>query len=105
MKGFEIMKVTRDISLKDFDFWSGAKDTVNQLSDSELDTIESVLEDEYPDGIDETTLNDIFWFEDEFISDIIGRNIYESVSRRSRSISRRGVRESRNSRSRRMRRR
>ena len=101
------MKVTRDISLKDFDFWSGAKDTVNQLSDSELATIESVLEDEYPDGIDETTLNDIFWFEDEFISDIIGRNIYESVSRRSRSrsVSRRGVRESRNSRSRRMRRR
>ena len=39
------MKVYRDIDLFDFEFWSGAKDTVNYLTKEDMDTIESILED------------------------------------------------------------
>jgi hypothetical protein len=45
--------------------WSGALDRVKCLSDDELNTIISILAEEYPDGIDETELNDFFWFEDD----------------------------------------
>lgn len=57
------MKIISDISLKDFGFWSGAKDTAEQLTDEQFDQVEAVLEDLYPDGVTDTELNDIFWFE------------------------------------------
>lgn len=56
------MKIISDISLKDFGFWSGAKDTAEQLTDEQFDQVEEVLEDLYPDGVTDTELNDIFWF-------------------------------------------
>ena len=31
------MKIISDISLKDFGFWSGAKDTAEQLTDEQFD--------------------------------------------------------------------
>ena len=52
--------------------WSGALDRVKCLSDDELNTIISILAEEYPDGIDETELNDFFWFEDETYADWLG---------------------------------
>lgn len=57
------MKIISDISLKDFGFWSGARDTAEQLTDEQFDQVEGVLEDLYPDGMTDTELNDIFWFE------------------------------------------
>lgn len=54
------MKIISDISLKDFGFWSGAKDTAEQLTDEQFDQVEGVLEDLYPDGVTDTELNDIF---------------------------------------------
>lgn len=52
--------------------WSGAKDRVKYLSDDEIDTIIDILADEYPNGIDETELNDFFWFEDEIYAEWLG---------------------------------
>ena len=61
------MKIYTERSLENFIPWSGAVDTFNHiLEEGGMDNLESVLEDLYPDGIDETTLNDIFWFEDEW---------------------------------------
>lgn len=54
------MKIISDISLKDFGFWSGARDTAEQLTDEQFDQVEGVLEDLYPDGVTDTELNDIF---------------------------------------------
>ena len=61
------MKVYDDISLRNFEPWSGAIANFNSLSYAELDEVESVLEDLYPDGISETTINDLFWFDFETI--------------------------------------
>lgn len=64
------MKITKETSLTSFEFWSGAKD--HSFTDKELEEFESHLEDLYPDGCDETTINDLFWFEEEWICECLG---------------------------------
>lgn len=76
------MKIYTEESLKNFEFWSGAKDTVKYLTDDELDTIEKILEDIYPEGMSETQINDIFWFEDDWIAEILGYNDFEEIMNR-----------------------
>ena len=74
------MKIYKEVtSWNDFDFWSGAKDTVKFLNDSEVETIFSMLEDCYPDGMSETQLNDFFWFEDDTIAEWIGWPDFETL--------------------------
>lgn len=57
------MKIYKEESLRYFEFWSGAKDRAERLTFEQLDKIEHILENEYPDGVDETTINDLFWFD------------------------------------------
>lgn len=52
--------------------WSGAADRVADLTDDQIETILGILEGEYPDGMDETELNDFFWFEDGTYADWLG---------------------------------
>lgn len=70
------MKIYREERLSRFEFWSGAKDTAEriweEMGESGFDTVEAILEDTYPEGIDETTINDIFWFEPETIFEWLG---------------------------------
>ena len=76
------MKICTEESLRNFEFWSGAKDTVKYLTDDELDTIEKILEDIYPEGMSETQINDVFWFEDDWIAEILGYNDFEEIMNR-----------------------
>ena len=73
------MKIYTENNLRDFEFWSGAVDTVKYLTDDELDTIESILEDMHPEGMDETDINDIFWFEDDWIAEMLGYKNFEEI--------------------------
>lgn len=66
------MKIIREESLSNFEFWSGAIDNAAKLTQEQFDTLESFLEDEYPEGITETELNDLFWFDFDFISNMLG---------------------------------
>lgn len=66
------MKITTEQSLSNFNFWSGAKDNAIELTTSQLDEVEGILEDLYPDGINETELNDLFCFEFETIKEWLG---------------------------------
>lgn len=75
------MTIKSEKSLRDFHFWSGAKQTVEYLTDAELDTIEQILEDLYPDGADETDINDIFWFEEDMIAEWLGYENFEQLMR------------------------
>lgn len=63
------MKITTEQSIANFNFWSGAKGNASELTLSQLNEVESILEELYPDGIDETQLNDIFWFDFETIKE------------------------------------
>ena len=67
------MKITSELSLKNFKAWSGAKDTLNKLIElDKCDELEFILDDLYPDGLTETQLNDILWFDDEWIYETLG---------------------------------
>ena len=54
------MRIYSDESLTNFEFWSKAKKIVDELTYDELESFEPIIEDMYPDGIDETELNDLF---------------------------------------------
>ena len=67
------MKITSEMSLKNFKAWSGAKDTLNKLIElDKCEELEFILDDLYPDGMTETQLNDILWFDDEWIYETLG---------------------------------
>ena len=67
------MKITSEMSLKNFKAWSGAKDTLNKLIElDKCDELEFILDDLYPDGLTETELNDMLWFDDEWIYKTLG---------------------------------
>lgn len=69
------MKIYKETILSDFEFWSGAKDFAAQLTNSEIQQVEAILDDLYPDGIDETALNDLFWFDQEAVAEWIGTTV------------------------------
>ena len=67
------MKITSEMNLKNFKAWSGAKDTLNKLIElDKCDELEFILDDLYPDGLTDTQLNDILWFDDEWIYETLG---------------------------------
>lgn len=76
------MKVQTEVSLHNFEFWSGAKDTVKYLTWDELDKIEAMLEDLYSDGINKTELNDLFWFKEDTIAEWLGYNNFDEIIER-----------------------
>ena len=73
------MKIYSEKSLNDFEFWSGAKDTVKYLTEDELNQIENILEDCFPDGMDETEINDFFWFEEDTIAEWLGYSSFDDI--------------------------
>ena len=66
------MKIYSEKSLRNFEFWSGAKENANELTGAQLDEVETILEDLYPEGMDETQINDLFWFEFDTIKEWLG---------------------------------
>lgn len=66
------MKIYSEKSLRNFKFWSGAEENANELTSAQLDEVETILEDLYPEGMDETQINDLFWFEFDTIKEWLG---------------------------------
>lgn len=67
------MKLYRELDLERFEPWSGAVDTYNRIyNEDKLNDLEFLLEDLYPEGIEETQLNDLLWFESEWLYDCLG---------------------------------
>ena len=67
------MKIYRDESLSNFEFWSGAISNAEEFTLEELDQITAELESlDDGDGYDETEINDLMWFEPEYLASLIG---------------------------------
>lgn len=58
--------------LENFTFWSGACYLAEKLTSEEFDTIEELLEELYPDGMEKTQVNDFFWFDGDTIAQALG---------------------------------
>lgn len=65
------MKIYQEKSLSRFEFWGNAKINAEQLSDYELNQLESAIEDIYPDGINETSLNEILAYDFEWVCEVL----------------------------------
>lgn len=66
------MTIKTEQSLRYFEFWSGAKSNAAMMTAEELDSVESALEELYPDGMTDTEINDLFWFDFDYVCDLIG---------------------------------
>lgn len=66
------MKVISEISLKDFEFWSGARDRAKNCTVEDFESIEEMFEELYPEGMTDTEINDFFWFEFDTIAQHLG---------------------------------
>lgn len=67
------MKIYHEISLDRFEGWSGAEDTLDRVIEAgKVDELEAILEDMYPDGIDETNLNDLLRFDSDTVFSWLG---------------------------------
>jgi hypothetical protein len=72
------MKIFSETKLVDFQAWSGAIDTKNTIIDHDkMDEFEALIDEIYPEGINETHLNDILWFDNEWVFDTLGIKIEE----------------------------
>ena len=75
------MKITKEMSLRNFEGWGGAVDTLNTLTDDQKDALEANLKELYLDGVDETRLNDLLWFENDTIAEWLGFEDWEDLER------------------------
>ena len=66
------MKLYKD-SIAEFCPWAGAVNTWNRVTEHDkIDDLEVVLDEIYPDGMSETELNDLLWFEPETVCEWVG---------------------------------
>ena len=75
------MKIWSDDSIRNFNFWSGARDTVDDLFDSDFDILEPILEEYFNGEVEDVDLNDFFWFERDTIASWLGYENYEELMR------------------------
>lgn len=74
------MKIISETNLWNFDAWSGGKDTLDRLiSEGKCEELEAILEDMYPDGMTDTELNDLLWFEADEIFGWLGMTTDEEA--------------------------
>lgn len=75
------MTISKEITAYDLysTSWSGAADRVKDLTVKELEIIMSTLEEIYPDGMNETELNDFLWFEDDTYAEWLGYEDAEAL--------------------------
>lgn len=67
------MRISYELDFASFEPWSGAVDTHRKIIEAEkAELFESMLEDCYPDGMSETELNDLLWFEPEWCLQLVG---------------------------------
>lgn len=81
------MIIKKEISLEDFEAWSGAKYTMETLSNLAVETdrdifeeLENELEMDF-DEWDETELNDFLWFENDTIAEMLGFDDWDQLER------------------------
>ena len=76
------MTITYELDLNSFQAWSGAKDTLDRIQrEGKCSLLEQILEDTYPDGMTETELNDLLWFDSESVYEWLGIRSEEQIEK------------------------
>lgn len=75
------MKIYKEVELSSFEFWSGAKDFAEKLTEEEFNQVEAILEDTNPNGMSATEVNDLFWHDSETVAEWLGTTEEEILER------------------------
>ena len=76
------MTIIYELDLNSFEAWSGAKETLERIQrEGKCGLLEQILEDIYPDGMTETELNDLLWFEPETVYEWLGIRSEEQIKK------------------------
>ena len=76
------MTITYDLDLNSFNAWSGAVDTLDRIQrEGKCEELENIIEDLYPDGMTETELNDLLWFDSESVYEWLGIRSEEQIEK------------------------
>ena len=76
------MTITYELDLNSFQAWSGAKYTLDRIQrEGKCGLLEQILEDTYPDGMTETELNDLLWFDSESVYEWLGIRSEEQIEK------------------------
>ena len=76
------MTITYELDLNSFQAWSVAKDTLDRIQrEGKCGLLEQILEDTYPDGMTETELNDLLWFDSESVYEWLGIRSEEQIEK------------------------
>ena len=76
-----IMIYTVEKPLSQFEFWSGAKERTDHLTIEQLDRLDGLLPEVLGENPTDTAINDLFWFEDDFIAQLLGFDSWEALER------------------------
>ena len=76
------MTITYELDLNRFEAWSGTKYTLDRIQrEGKCEELENVLEELYPDGMTETELNDLLWFDSESVYEWLGIRSEEQIEK------------------------
>lgn len=77
------MRIYKELDADDYrrEAWSGAVDTLNALTDDQVEQIFDML-DPNDEGMSLTELNDFFWFENDTIAEWLGYKDWEQLEAR-----------------------
>lgn len=77
------MKISYELDLDHFEAWSGAVSTLDRIKENGLTRqFENILEELYPDGMSETELNDLLWFDSDSVYEWLGLPTEEMLRER-----------------------
>lgn len=68
-------------SITEFEPWSGAVSIYEELTNPQLEQLDSLLADAYPEGMTDTQFNDILWHDSDWIAELLGFRNWEHLER------------------------
>lgn len=73
------MTYTVEKPLSQFEFWSGAKQRTDHLTIEQLDRLDYLLPEVLGENPTDTEINDLFWFEEDFIAQLLGFDSWKAL--------------------------
>ena len=74
------MIIKKEMSIDEFEPWSGAVHTYDYLSNNDLlEELENVLEELEEGEMTDTEFNDLLWFESDWIFEMLGIKTYDKI--------------------------
>lgn len=75
------MIYTVEKPLSQFEFWSGAKERTDYLTTEQLDQLDNMMPEVLGENPTDTAINDLFWFENDYIAQLLGFKNWEALER------------------------